>query len=58
MGNIWLILQIIWQVMQLVAGWDKSRKAQVLSRLKEAKEKAVRTGDTSDLEKLRDSLIG
>lgn len=51
----WLIiLQIVWEIIKLIAKRNNDAKVPgLLARLREARNKAKETGDTSDLEKLR-----
>lgn len=57
MSTIFVIIQIILEIIKLIMSRPKKDRANLLSRLRLARKKAVETGDTSELESLRDSLF-
>lgn len=52
------IIKLIIALIKLIRGLAPAKQQAVLKRLRDAHRKAVDTGDTSDLEKLRDDLAG
>lgn len=57
----WLvIIPIVFQVLKLIIGsriHSSSEKLAMIEKLRQARIKAVQTGDTSDLESLKSSLL-
>jgi hypothetical protein len=51
------IIQIIWQIIQLIFKLQPVEQGALLARLKVASKKA-KQGDPSELQKLRDELVG
>lgn len=58
MGNIWVILQLLLEIVKLLRGTPGDKRVNILKRLRDAEKKACETGDTSDLETIRDDLAG
>lgn len=49
----WLtIIQIVWEILQLIFKWPRANRPALLGRLRLARQKAETHGDTSDLENM------
>lgn len=56
--SIFVILQIIWEIIKLILSRPKEQRAALQARLRQARKTAQETGDTSELEKMWADLSG